>query len=84
MKVGDSVTVTMPVEGFLNRTGRIFAVFPSGRCQVEIGPITVLNLHPSEFVLTDEIFDRQVSEGCGEKESIAAGDGATDHSADRI
>ena len=44
--VDDIVIVTCSDEGYNGRTGRIIAVFPSGRCQVAVGPIAILNLPP--------------------------------------
>jgi len=45
-KVGDVVVVVCHDEGYIGKTGTVVAVFPSGRCQVAVGPIAVLNLPP--------------------------------------
>ena len=45
-KVGDTVLIRCNDEGFAGKPGTVVAVFPSGRCQVEVGPINVLNLPP--------------------------------------
>lgn len=44
--VGDRVLITCDHEGYNGKTGFIAAVFPSGRCQVKIGKIALLNLRP--------------------------------------
>jgi len=46
LKVGDVVLVVCHDEGYIGKTGTVVAVFPSGRCQVAVGPIAVLNLPP--------------------------------------
>jgi hypothetical protein len=45
-KVGDVVRIVCHDEGYIGRTGTVVAVFPSGRCQVSVGSIAVLNLPP--------------------------------------
>lgn len=45
-QVGQKVLIICNDEGYSGKTGEIIAVFPSGRCQVAIGSITVLNLPP--------------------------------------
>ena len=45
-KIGDQVVIRCHDEGFSGQTGTVTAVFPSGRCQVAVGPINVLNLPP--------------------------------------
>lgn len=49
-KVGDTVLIRCNDEGFSGQTGTVIAVFPSGRCQVAVGPINVLNLPPEALV----------------------------------
>lgn len=44
--VGDRVLINCDHEGYNGKTGVIAAVFPSGRCQVKIGKIALLNLPP--------------------------------------
>jgi len=44
--VGDTVRVTCSDEGYNGKLGKIVAVFPSGRCQVSVGDIAILNLPP--------------------------------------
>lgn len=44
--VGDRVLITCDHEGYNGKTGVIVAVFPSGRCQVRVGKIALLNLPP--------------------------------------
>jgi len=44
--IGDMVRVECNDEGFAGDTGTITHVFPSGRCMVAIGRITILNLPP--------------------------------------
>ena len=44
--VGQAVLIRCHDEGFAGKTGTVVAVFPSGRCQVAVGPINVLNLPP--------------------------------------
>lgn len=51
--IGDSVRVSCNDEGFAGDVGTITHVFPSGRCMVAIGRITILNL-PQE-ALTREV-----------------------------
>lgn len=55
LKVGDVVLVVCHDEGYIGKTGTVVAVFPSGRCQVAVGPIAVLNLPPE--ALSREIPD---------------------------
>lgn len=45
-QIGQKVLITCNDEGYSGKVGEVVAVFPSGRCQVAIGPITVLNLPP--------------------------------------
>lgn len=52
--VGQKVIVVCNDEGFTGKTGEVVAVFPSGRCQVAIGPITVLNLPPEALKQDDQ------------------------------
>ena len=59
MKPGDRVTVTHSSEGYAGKEGIVFAVFPSGRCQVCVGPVAVLNLAAHEVLVVHEIPDRQ-------------------------
>ena len=54
-EVGQKVLIVCNDEGYSGKVGEIIAVFPSGRCQVAIGPITVLNLPPE--ALSREIPD---------------------------
>jgi len=49
-KVGDTVLICCNDEGFSGKIGTVVAVFPSGRCQVAVGPINVLNLPPEALV----------------------------------
>lgn len=50
-KIGDEVVIRCHDEGFSGKTGTVIAVFPSGRCQVAVGPINVLNLPPEALRL---------------------------------
>lgn len=59
MKPGDRVIVTQSTEGYAGKEGTVLAVFPSGRCQVCVGPVAVLNLAANETVVVHEIPDRQ-------------------------
>ena len=43
---GDEVVIKCNDEGYSGQRGKIVAVFASGRCQVEVGPIAILNLPP--------------------------------------
>lgn len=54
-KIGDEVVIRCNDEGFAGKTGTVVAIFPSGRCQVSVGPINVLNLPPE--ALSREIPD---------------------------
>ena len=49
IKVGDRVRIKCNDEGYENKIGEVAAVFPSGRCQITIGPIVILNLPPEGF-----------------------------------
>jgi hypothetical protein len=51
LEVGQTVIVRCSDEGYSGQTGVIVAVFPSGRCQVAVGPIAVLNLPPEGIEL---------------------------------
>ena len=51
LEVGQTVIVRCSDEGYSGQTGVIVAVFPSGRCQVAVGPIAVLNLQPEGIEL---------------------------------
>jgi hypothetical protein len=51
LEVGQTVIVSCSDEGYSGKTGTIVAVFPSGRCQVAVGPIAVLNLPPEGIEL---------------------------------
>jgi len=53
-KVGDTVQIRCNDEGFAGKTGTVVAVFPSGRCQVAVGPINVLNLPPEALKQDDQ------------------------------
>ena len=46
LKAGDEVVVTCNHEGYNGNRGVVIAVFPSGRCQVSVGKIALLNLPP--------------------------------------
>jgi len=52
--IGDRVHVSCNDEGFAGQVGEITHVFPSGRCMVALGKITLLNLPP-------EALSREVS-----------------------
>ena len=43
---GDEVVIQCHDEGYSGQRGKIVAVFASGRCQVAVGPIAILNLPP--------------------------------------
>lgn len=45
-KAGDTVIIKCHDEGYVGQTGTIVEVFESGRCQVAVGEIAVLNLPP--------------------------------------
>ena len=53
-KVGDVVRIVCHDEGYIGRTGTVVAVFPSGRCQVSVGSIAVLNLPPEALKQDDQ------------------------------
>ncbi len=44
--LGDEVVIQCHDEGYSGQRGKIVAVFASGRCQVAVGPIAILNLPP--------------------------------------
>jgi hypothetical protein len=44
--LGDKVVIKCHDEGYSGQHGKIVAVFASGRCQVAVGPIAILNLPP--------------------------------------
>ena len=44
--VNDRVLIVCHDEGYTGRVGVIVAVFPSRRCLVSVGPITLLNIPP--------------------------------------
>lgn len=44
--IGDEVVIQCYDEGYSGQRGKIVAVFASGRCQVAVGPIAILNLLP--------------------------------------
>ena len=44
--IGDEVVIQCHDEGYSGQHGKIVAVFASGRCQVAVGPIAILNLPP--------------------------------------
>ncbi len=46
LTVTDRVVILCHDEGYIGREGVVIAVFPSGRVQVSVGPIAVLNLPP--------------------------------------
>ena len=52
--VGDKVLVTCSDEGYNGQQGTVLAVFPSGRCQVAVGPIAILNVPPEGIRLQCE------------------------------
>lgn len=80
--VGDSVKIIQNDEGYLGQFGVVFAVFPSGRCQVAVGRITVLHLTPEMII--HAVPDRQVGSMCSEEDAIAASDGSTADSTDPV
>lgn len=43
---GDEVVIRCHDEGYSGQRGKIIAVFASGRCQVAVGPIAILNIPP--------------------------------------
>lgn len=53
--IGDRVLVLCNDEGYVGQVGEITHVFPSGRCMVAFGKITILNLPPE--VLSHEVSD---------------------------
>lgn len=55
-RVGDSVTIGCNDEGFVSRRGTVTRVFPSGRCLVAVGTITILNL-PPQVLTKHEVSD---------------------------
>lgn len=46
LRKGDDVRITCSDEGYNGQLGKIVAVFASGRCQVAVGRIAILNLPP--------------------------------------
>lgn len=53
--IGDRVHVSCNDEGFAGQVGEITHVFPSGRCMVALGRITILNLPPE--AMTREVLN---------------------------
>lgn len=51
--VNDRVLIVCHDEGYTGRVGVIVAVFPSRRCLVSVGPITLLNIPPEGIEKAD-------------------------------
>lgn len=82
IKIGDKVTVLCHDEGYVGRQGVVVAVFQSGRCQVAIGPIVLLNITPEG--IKREVSNRQVGEGYSEEDGVESCARSTDDTIDRI
>lgn len=49
VQIGDHVRIKCNDEGYENKIGEVIAVFASGRCQIKVGPIAILNLPQEGF-----------------------------------